>query len=248
MTETYAAGTPSWVDLGTQDVATSAAFYTGLFGWTYQAFGEDMGNYGMFFQDGKQVAGIGPGTDSGWTTYFAVDDVDAVAALVEANGGSIEAPPLDVGEEGRMAVFVDPAGARWAVWQAGNHTGAQVVNEPVSLGWSDLASTDLDAAKRFYPAVLGVATRDVEMGPGAAYTLFEVAGQPVAGAAAGESSMWNVYFDVADCNAVVAAAVAAGAKVVSEPVDIPAGRLATLADPMGSEFAVIQPNPDMDIS
>jgi hypothetical protein len=244
MTETYAAGTPSWVDLGTPDLAAASAFYTRVFGWTHQDFGPEMGNYGMFLVDGKQVAGIGPGTDSGWTTYFSVADADAVAAKVEAHGGTIETAPMDVADQGRMAVFADPAGARWAIWQPGSHTGAQLVNAPDSLGWNELSSTDIDAAKEFYPAVLGVGVRDVVMGPDMTYTLLEVAGRPVAGAMAGEPSGWAVYFDVADCDATVSAALDAGGRVIAPAVDSGPGRFAVVADPMGATFGVIRPNPD----
>ena len=31
----YAQGTPSWVDLQTTDQEAAKAFYSGLFGWTY---------------------------------------------------------------------------------------------------------------------------------------------------------------------------------------------------------------------
>jgi predicted enzyme related to lactoylglutathione lyase len=38
--------------------------------------------------------------------------------------------PTDVGDAGRMAVFTDPEGAQFSVWQARRHRGATVVNEP----------------------------------------------------------------------------------------------------------------------
>ena len=39
-----------------------------------------------------------------WSTYLATDDADATSAAVEAAGGSILSPAMDVGEFGRMAI------------------------------------------------------------------------------------------------------------------------------------------------
>jgi predicted enzyme related to lactoylglutathione lyase len=52
----------------------------------------------------------------------------------------------------------------------------------------------------------------------------------------GVPAHWSVYFNVADADATVAQAVAAGATVVDPPIDTPYGRLATLVDPTGARF------------
>ncbi len=54
-----------------------------------------------------------------------------------------------------MAIFADPPGAVLGLWQPGQHTGAQVANEPGAYCWSELITTDLDGAKAFYGAVFG---------------------------------------------------------------------------------------------
>ena len=46
--------------------------------------------------------------------------------------------PMDVFDAGRMAFFAHPAGGMFGAWEAGEHTGAQLVNEPVSLAWNTL--------------------------------------------------------------------------------------------------------------
>ena len=50
----YEPGTPSWVDLGSPDIEASAAFYGGVFGWTFASAGpvEETGGYGMFTLNG----------------------------------------------------------------------------------------------------------------------------------------------------------------------------------------------------
>jgi predicted enzyme related to lactoylglutathione lyase len=50
---------------------------------------------------------------------------------------------------------------------------------------------------------------------------------------------WLVYFAVGDCDQAVATASALGATVMQPPFDIPPGRMAVLADPVGAVFAVL---------
>ena len=54
-----------------------------------------------------------------------------------------------------MAVFADPEGAVFCVWQANEHKGSQVVNEHGSVNFNGLNTRDLDGAKPFYGAVFG---------------------------------------------------------------------------------------------
>ena len=255
MTQIYAPGTPNWVDLGSTDVPGATGFYGSLFGWTVDDLGPEAGGYGIFRKNGKQVAGVGPATDpsrgTSWATYFATDDANDVASKVQANGGQVVMAPMDVMDQGRMAVCTDPTGVFFAVWQAGKHLGAELVNEPGSLTWNELTTTDMAAAKAFYPAVLGVSIRDVSMGEGMTYTLFEVDNRAVAGGMqvdpAGMPTQWSVYFAVDDCDAVHAKAVELGATPVMGPEDAPPGRFAILTDPQGGIFSIIRNNPDFSI-
>jgi predicted enzyme related to lactoylglutathione lyase len=155
----YAPGTPSWVDLASPDPDASRRFYGGLFGWEATDPGpvEESGGYRMLQRDGRNVAGLGPtqaeGQPAVWTTYVSTDDADAIAARVREAGGQVIMEPFDVLGAGRMAVFADPTGAFISVWQPQSHHGADVVDEPGTLCWNELATRDVDAAKRFYAAV-----------------------------------------------------------------------------------------------
>ena len=140
-------GTPNWVDLQTTDQAAAKAFYAGLFGWTYddQPMGPEPGPvYSMAMLGGHQVAAIAPqspelaaaGAPPMWNTYLAVDSADDAAARVEAAGGKVAMAPFDVTDAGRMAFVLDPAGAAVALWQANQHIGATLVNEPGTVVWN----------------------------------------------------------------------------------------------------------------
>jgi uncharacterized protein len=252
MTTQFSPGTPNWIDLGTTDVAAATSFYSALFGWTVESLGSEVGDYGFIRKDGKMVAGIGPATDpdrgTSWSVYFATEDVETSAKLVEAGGGSVAAPPMDIMDQGRMAVFQDPAGVYFSVWQPNRHTGAELVDESGAMCWTELMTSDVATAKPFYASVLGVTTRDVPISPDMTYTLLEVDGKSVAGAMqvdpaqSGGHSQWSVYFAVDDCDATADKAIELGGTELMRD-DSPAGRLAFLVDPQGGAFCIMKPDP-----
>jgi uncharacterized protein len=246
----YRHGVPNWVDVATTDVPTAAAFYAGLFGWEVEDQGEHAGHYHLFRRRGLEVAGLGPVQGEGmapvWTTYLAVDDVDAACARASSAGGAVVMGPVDVLDAGRMAVAIDPAGAAVSFWQAGRTIGSRLVNEPGAPVWHELVTRDAAAAEPFYAAVLGWTYRPMDPVAPERYHLFEVAGRAVGGIvpASGDStgdvpSRWIVYFMVDDTDTAVARARMLGGTAAVEPFDTPAGRAAVLVDPTGAAFSVI---------
>ena len=250
----YAQGTPNWVDLQTSDQDAAKAFYSGLFGWTYDDQPMPQGPvYSMAMLGDNSVAAIAPqtpemaaaGVAPMWNTYLAVDSADDAAGRVEAAGGKVAMAPFDVMEAGRMAFVLDPAGAAVALWQANQHIGAVLVNEPGTVIWNELI-TDDPGVVAFYQHVVGLTTSTMDMGSGE-YTMFEVGGQQVGGSVApqmpGVPNHWHVYFAVGDADATVAKVAELGGAVVVEPFDTPVGRLAVVSDPQGAVFSLMQPAP-----
>ena len=251
-------GIPCWADVSATDVRASGAFYTAVLGWAVPEPDEQWGGYVTAAAGGQLVAGIGPlqGGSAAWTVYLATDDVAGLAARAPEHGGTVLAPVMDVGPLGRMAILADPSGATFGLWQAGTMIGASRVNEPGALTWEDLRSTDPGAARAFYGALFGYAYDPVEMA-GPDYTTFRLPSEqaplggmgPMMGAPDGTGSHWLVYFGVADTDAAVAAAEAAGGSLLAPAKDTPFGRMAWLADPDGAAFTVMsieasQPAPD----
>ncbi len=246
--ESYEHGIPSWLDLGTPDPAAAAAFYSSLWGWDVQTGPPEAGGYAIAMLRGRPVAGIGPQQNPGppvWATYVSVDDADAVVGKVAPAGGMVIVPPMDVLDVGRMAFFADPTGGVIGVWQPKQHKGAGIVNEPGTLTWNELVTTDTDAAAAFYAAVLGWGA--VMHGEGAgAYTEFQVSGRSIAGMMAKPAEMpaevpsyWGVYFAVADADATVARIAELGGTIMMPPRDIEPGRFAMAIDPTGAMFSVL---------
>ena len=248
----YKPGTPSWIDLQTADPDKGVEFYRGLFGWEAQDLGPEAGGYRFLLKDGKMVGGAGPKmmdeAPSNWMTYIAVADADETAKKVEKAGGTVLAPPMDVMTAGRMGVFADPTGAVFGIWQAKDHKGAQLANEPNSWGWSELQTRDADKAKSFYESVFGwTATTSEAMG---GYTVWENDGKQLGGMTNPEMlpqevpPNWMTYFGVDDADAAVKKVKDLGGSVMMEPMDIPTvGRFAVVADPQNAVFAIIKTAP-----
>jgi len=248
----YAEGTPSWVDLATPDVDNAARFYGELFGWETEETGtvEETGGYRFFLSGGHRVAGVGPFMTPDqvplWSTYFATDDVDALAERVTEFGGVSFFPPMDVMQAGRMGFFSHPAAGAFGAWQAGEHTGAQLVNEPVSLAWNTLITPNPEDAAAFFGLVFGLSTETQRFG-GDEYVILTlgetgVAGlmNPPPGMPEGVPAFWGVSFAVADTDATAALAIERGGSMLQEPMEMEGvGRLATVTDPWGASFSVV---------
>jgi hypothetical protein len=240
----YEHGVPSWVDIGAPDLAAAVAFYTELFGWEAQDLGEEAGHYTIASKDGKQVAALSTAQDPGpprWATYINVDELDAVAEKVPGAGGTVIVAPMEVMSAGRLAVFTDSTGAIISAWEPQGHIGAQLVNEPGSLTWNELATSELAKSRQFYTDVFGWG-----WGGSDQYAEAQVSGRTVAGVQPRPSGLpaevpdhWLVYFGSTDVDADIKTATALGATVLVEPTDIPGtGRFAVLADPQGATFAL----------
>ncbi len=252
----YAPGTPCWVDLGTPDIEGAAEFYGSLFGWSVEEGenSEQTGGYRQATLRGKPVAGVMPlmqeGQPPAWSTYVSVQDADAIAAKVREAGGNVLAEPMDVMDLGRMAIFADPTGAVFGIWQPGTFVGAEVVNEASALVWNELNTRDTEAARAFYSAVFGWGFEDMEIDDGSTYTALKVGEDTVGGMLDMTGRVpdevpahWLAYFAVDDADASMEKAKDLGGSVAFGPADIVAGRIAVASDPFGAVFAVIKPKP-----
>ncbi|MBB3676915.1 VOC family protein [Modestobacter versicolor] len=241
-------GTPCWVDLGTPEPDAARAFYATVLDWTYDVGGPESYGYTMCLRNGRKAAGMGPQQDPDdpprWTTYFAADDVDTVAARVTEVGGSLLAPPMDVGPAGRMAMAADPQGNPFGLWQAGTTTGAEIYNEPGGLVWNEAAVDDPAAARDFYRAVFGFSWQEM---PGLdGYAVFSSGEQPLGGLGGispGLPRGWATCFSVASTDDAVAAVESGGGKVLMAAEDTEFGRFAVVADPWGASFSVMSEIP-----
>lgn len=110
-------GHVGWHELLTPDAEAALGFYHRQFGLTGMGgmpMGE-MGEYSFIGHDGGEAIGAimraPPGAKPGWSFYFRVDDVDAAQGRIEAAGGTVAMPPMDVPDGERVLQAVDPDGA-----------------------------------------------------------------------------------------------------------------------------------------
>jgi predicted enzyme related to lactoylglutathione lyase len=246
----YETGEPCWADVVSPDVDAAAKFYSQLFGWQAdKAPQPEAGGYTMFSRNGKYVAAASPPMDDNipphWNVYLASSDVDDSAARIRSAGGTVLMEPFDVFDSGRMTFAVDPAGAVFGVWQAGNHIGSQLRREPGTINWAEVQTRDRAAAQPFYEQVFGYEIDVMPMATGD-YVLLKLGDRPVAGMIEIQPdwgdvpSNWSVVFEVEDCDATVARVQELGGSVIREPHSLEGvGRFAVVADPWAAAFTVI---------
>jgi predicted enzyme related to lactoylglutathione lyase len=123
--------------------------------------------------------------------------------------------------------------------------GTRTSHPPGTFSWTDLATTDAEAAKAFYTALFGWEPVDTAAGPNATYTMMRVGGHDVAAlyqGREGQPTAWLSYVTVEDADATAARAKELGATLMTEAFDVlTAGRMALIHDPQGALFAVWQP-------
>ncbi|MFE5586683.1 VOC family protein [Kitasatospora sp. NPDC056531] len=243
---TVTTNAPCWVELGTSDPVAATAFYRELFGWRPDGdIRPDADGYTQMFLGEASAAAItprfAPQQPIAWTVAFAVADAAATATRIEAEGGRILKAPSDVFDLGVFAVAADRSGAAFILWQARAFPGADVFNEPGSLGWVELLTRDPAGARAFYPAVFAWS-----VAPSEHYTQWGLDGQDFGGMLVmGENfppevpPHWLPYFSVADVDNTVERAVALGAQVLMPTYSMPGGRrIAVLRDAQGAAFGV----------
>jgi uncharacterized protein len=242
-------GLPCWLDLGAPDVGVAADFYAQVLGWDYDVSGPEFGHYHVARVGDRNVAGLGQplgDAPASWTVYFAADDADAMAARVEALGGSVLAPPFAVPGQGRMAIVADPGGAPFGLWQATGHAGVGLLGAPGAMTWCEVATPDAERARAFYKELLGATDKPVS-GAGTAYYALARDGEDFGGilemteAWRGIPPHWMVYFQVDDADHAAASVTEAGGNVLHGPFDTEFGRMVIATDPSGATFSLMGP-------
>jgi len=118
------AGTLVWNELGTRNTDAAGAFYTKLFGWGLSPMtGSGPMPYTMLMNGEVPIGGMYAlteemkGVPSHWMPYFGVANVDAAVAKAVELGAQTLMPGTDIPNMGRFAVFHDPQGAVFAIFQ-----------------------------------------------------------------------------------------------------------------------------------
>ena len=121
---------------------------------------------------------------------------------------------------------------------------------PGTFSWTDLTTTDQDAAKAFYGQLFGWEAEDMPAGEGVVYSMMQLDGnyaaavspQPQQQREAGAPPTWNSYITVDSADETLARAEQLGATVHAPAFDVfEAGRMAVVQDPQGAYFLPWEP-------
>ncbi len=243
----YPQGTFAWADNSSTDPEAAKAFYMDLFGWgKYEIPMGDGMNYTMFQHQGENVAALSgmlpEGVPSLWFNYVTVDEVDPLADVVTANGGTVVWGPVDLFDSGRMLHIQDPTGGELGLWQPKQHFGAGIVNTAGAMCWNELLTRDAAAAKAFYSKLLGWEFYGDEH-----YIHISNRGRNNGGILEMDENFgdippcWMVYFHVADIDGAMKRVEALGGKVVTQKMEAPdTGWFTVVEDPAGAHFYIMQ--------
>ncbi|WP_207755867.1 VOC family protein [Nonomuraea cypriaca] len=120
-------GSLCWLELYTTDVQAAGRSYKATLGLETFALDFYGGTYTTFSPAGQgEDAMFGGVVDlvddpaeadspAYWLPYFEVTDTDATVAKAQELGGTVRMPATDLPGVGRVAKFIDPYGARFAV-------------------------------------------------------------------------------------------------------------------------------------
>jgi len=249
-----------WYELNSSDLANSASFYGGVFGWEAKEITKKPMPYTQFFSKGLMIAGMIETKYTGdcdpfWLPYVHSKKLEQSIKTIEKAGGKVHKEPTDLGHIGRFAVMSDPEGAGFALWEmAGKVTPTKESDKNVKrpetpFCWHELHTADEEEALKFYKPALAWATQKFESG----YTMLSLksdskdAKKCFGGVAKLEGDSkpgWFLYIGVANADDTVAKVLKHGGKVLKAPYDVPkVGRLALLTDSQDAKFAIIQPDP-----
>ncbi|HSL20452.1 MAG TPA: VOC family protein, partial [Vicinamibacterales bacterium] len=225
----------------------ASRFYAALFDWTTDMLTEEGEPYLVFRLDGEDVGGglavrSSDENSPRWNSFVSVVSADESAARAQQLGGTVVAGPVDRDGLGRVAGLADPQGATFFVWEAKGHIGAQRLDEPGCLCWTELVTTDLARSQEFYTSLFEWTARHGRSGE---YVEFFQGEEPIAGMLRGHPELrvatpyWMPYFAVTDVDDAVEVARRHFARILMRPTDIPTvGRSAVLRDPLGARFGM----------
>ncbi|WP_394619336.1 VOC family protein [Lentzea sp. JNUCC 0626] len=247
-------GHPCWVELATNDTERSTRFYETVFGWKHHWTKDDSGqDYAIAVLDGEPVAGVRPldRATLDWTPYLAVADLARTSDRVRALGGKVlESHPQTIPGHVAKVLVDDPSGATVGIAQPVDG-GGFTAGVPGALVWLEFVTRGPRQADPFYRALFGYRQQQVGDGKAVDHVVYSTGGDTVIGRVrmapdtpATVPPRWIAHFAVPaglDFAETLNRARTAGARLRFQPYPSPLGQVAVLADPLGTRFAIIDP-------
>ncbi|GAA2634998.1 VOC family protein [Streptomyces axinellae] len=232
-------GAPCWVSLTTHDQRATEEFYGAVLGWSFQD-GDLAPEFRVAMEAGEPVAGISEAEAARrlpvrWTVFFLTEDADKGAERIAERGATVAVGPVEFGG-GRAVLAADPCGASFGLWQGATprHWVIGTGQAPAAL---ELHTPEAAPAVLFYGSVFGWP----EPEDGTGWQFATLRDDAVAGGSdPAQRPRWEVTFWTADLEDAVTAATGRGGTVLAPPRETADGRRATLCDPHGALFSLVE--------
>ena len=106
----------NYIEIPTTDLASSKAFFSQVFGWSFIDYGPEYASFSHGMDGGFFQTSLAVNTDQGSPLIVLFsDDLAATQARVEQAGGLIKKAIFSF-PGGRRFHFCEPAGNEYAVW------------------------------------------------------------------------------------------------------------------------------------
>ena len=258
--QSSAQGSHIWYELMTPDPDGARAFYGAVVpGWAigerlpgdqdYRMIGRSDGGFAggvLKLDDAMREHGARPV----WLGYIGADDVDAIVAQIETQGGKALMPAFDI-PQGRIAMVADPQDNPFYVMKPVPPEGSEKkesdvfsVDQEQRVGWNELSTPDPVAAREFYGDLFGWTSDDfMPMGEHGEYRFFDHRRTrigAVSGCVEGAPQGWRYYIRVPSIGKSVEAVKSGGGTIAMGPMEVPGGDHIIIGhDPQGAEFALV---------
>ena len=251
-----------WYELMTSDLDPALDFYRTVVGWTTSEAEQPDMRYVIWNASDRGIGGAMQLTDAmreggavpAWLGYIHVEDTDAKAEAIAADGGKILMQPGDIPNVGRFALVADRGGAAFYLLTPRPRDGdgpPPPLDQyaPGNCGWHELYAADGEkSAIDFYGGQFGWTTAsEMDMGEMGTYRIFATGGEDGVGGmmdkpAQMPAGAWQYYFNVDAIDAAAERVKAGGGQVIMGPMEVPNGMWVLQGlDPQGAHFALVAP-------
>ncbi len=244
-----------WFDLVTDDVDGARRFYTELFGWNFQTYGQGESEYTVILHRKRPIGGLVVEKPSGedrnenqWVGYISVPDVKDTVKAVKKGAGEVLLAPTKLPGHGSYAVFTDPEGAVFAVCHSSSGDPPDYQPQVNEWLWAECWSHAPAKAARFYRSIGDYTISKVAVDTDHVALHLKSQGFGRAGVVRiPEPEIkpgWLYYVRVENLDETIKRAESLGGKVLMAPSDSPdAAHIAIIEDPTGAPFGIAAWNP-----
>ncbi|MBM3329428.1 MAG: VOC family protein [Calditrichaeota bacterium] len=234
------------VEWHVSDLERAKGFYSRLFGWSFEAYGDD---YLMFQTPSRELGGglfrTSDPVKSGASplVYINVDDIEGYLNRAVQFGGAVQMPKMPIGEMGWMAILTDPDGNAIGLYKSANpdfDSAKYPLNAFCHVEWQ---TKDLAGTRAFFEGLFGWRFENTFM---ETYQTYMTPSEEVGGGIGLADTVQaaaspGVYIEVNEIEDYLSKAIAAGASVAVPKTEIPGhGWFAHLQAPDGNTVGLFQ--------